>query len=189
MKKIFIITVLLALVLVTAFALTNDSSVTFKGVKDKFEFLPGSEYSDSDLFSNFKNVMPGDELQQTVHVKNGQSKKVKLYMRAEGASEEDIDFLNQLHLTVTSKEKTIFDAPAGERAQLTENTLLGYLSSNGEVELTVNLIVPIDMGNEYMNRIGTVPWTFIVEEIPEIIPDPPIPLGFGLGANEGDCFN
>lgn len=165
MKKFVVI--LLALLLVCSGALAADGSVSYEGGAEKFVFLPGSEYTDSDMFDNFKDVMPGDELVQMIRVQNDTDKKVRIYMRAEGASEEDQDFLNQLHLNVESGSKEIFDAQSDETAQLTKNTLLGTFKKSGGTDLTVTLTVPADLGNEYMNRKGIVPWTFLVEEVPE----------------------
>ena len=53
---------LLALVLLAVPVLAADSSVTYQGGAEKFVFLPGSEYTDSDLFDGFKGAMPGDTL-------------------------------------------------------------------------------------------------------------------------------
>lgn len=143
------------------------ASVTYVGGAEEFVFLPGSEYSDSDMFENFKDVLPGDVITQTITVKNDTEGKVRIYMRAEPVSELDRDFLSQLALHVECKDSAIFDAAASETAQLTENTLLGTFKSQGTTQLTVTLTVPAELGNEYMGRVGTVPWTFLVEEIPE----------------------
>ena len=164
MKKIASILLCLLLLCGTALA---DASVSYEGGAEKFVFLPGSEYSDSDLFENFKGVLPGDVLTQQIRVENKTGKAVRIYMRAEGASEEDADFLSQLQLNVTSGDKEIFEAAASETAQLTENTLLGTFKKNGGTDLTVTLTVPIELGNDYMAEIGVVPWTFLVEEVPE----------------------
>ena len=71
MKKLFksgsalLLALVMALSLsVTAFA--ADSSITFKGLAEGFETQPGSEYTETDLFDNFKNVMPGDQLTETI---------------------------------------------------------------------------------------------------------------------------
>ena len=40
----------------TAFAASP--SITFKGFTSGFDFQPGSEYTETDLFNSFKNVMP-----------------------------------------------------------------------------------------------------------------------------------
>lgn len=167
MKKIMKICVALLLVagLLSASALA--SSVTYEGGAEKFVFLPGSELSASDLFENFKDVLPGDVLTQTVTVQNATSGKVRIYMRAEPVDDASRDFLSRLQLHVDCRDTAIFDAAASETAQLTENTLLGTFKKNGSTELTVTLTVPADLGNEYMGAIGIVPWTFLVEEIPE----------------------
>lgn len=143
------------------------SKVSYEGGAEKFVFLPGSEYSDSDLFESFKNVMPGDVITQRITVKNASDSRVRLYMRVDPVSEQDRDFLSRLNIQVSCKNQEIFDAAASETAQLTENTLLGTFKRAGSTELIVTLTVPIDLGNEYMNAIGTVPWTFLVEEIPD----------------------
>lgn len=164
MKKLLTLLVALVLVSSTAFAA---SSVTYEGGAEKFVFLPGSEYSDSDLFENFKGVMPGDVLTQRITVKNAADSQIRLYMRAEPVEEIHREFLSRLNLQVTCKDTEIFDAAASETAQLTENTLLGTFKRAGSTELVVTLTVPIDLGNEFMNTLGIVPWTFLVEEIPD----------------------
>ena len=164
MKKFAIVLLALLMALSSVSALAA-ASVTWVGGAEKFVFLPGSEYSDSDLFENFKGVLPGDVIQQKITVQNDTKKKVRIYMRAEPVTKADADFLSQLHLTVKAADKTIFDAPADQQDGLTKNKLLGTFKKNGKTELTVTLTVPIELGNEYMNRRGTVPWTFLVEEV------------------------
>ena len=59
MKKLSIL--LLALIMTISSALTlyaEDGSVTYKGSTKDFIFEPGSDYSVTDLFPNFKDVMP-----------------------------------------------------------------------------------------------------------------------------------
>ena len=80
-------------------------------------------------------------------------------------SEADADFLNALHMTVTAGSKEIFDAPAGVQDGLAKNVLLGSFRQGGGTELYVTLEVPIELGNEYMGRMGTVPWVFLAEEV------------------------
>lgn len=166
MMKRFAI-VLFALLWAALGASALAANVNYEGGAEKFVFLPGSEWSDTDLFENFKGVLPGDAIEQTITVRNDTKKSVRLYMRADPVSEADRDFLNRLHLTVTAGSKTLFDAPAGEQDGLAQNTLLGTFKSGGETELRVTLEVPAELGNEYMNRSGDVPWTFLAEEIDE----------------------
>lgn len=167
MKNIIKICMVLLLMVALSSSALAAASVTYVGGAEDFIFLPGSEYSDSDMFENFKGVLPGDVLTQNITVKNNTSGKVRIYMRAEPVTELDRDFLSQLKLHVECKDSAIFDAAASETAQLTNNTLLGTFKSKGSTQLTVTLAVPAELGNEYMGKVGTVPWTFLVEEIPE----------------------
>lgn len=164
MKKRSICLALLMAVLLCGSALAA-ASVSYEGGAEKFVFLPGSSLSASDLFEGFKDVLPGDVLTQTIRVQNDSASSVRIYMRADPVSAADADFLNQLHLSVTAGEKEIFDAQAGEQGGLANNTLLGTFKKSGGTDLTVTLEVPAELGNEYMDRLGTVPWTFLAEEV------------------------
>ena len=162
MKKATICLALLLVACLLGGSALAAASVSYEGGAEKFVFLPGS-----DLFENFKNVLPGDVLTQTITVRNDKDMQVRIYLRAEPVNQASEEFLSQLTLTVTCKDKDIFDAAASETAQLTKATLLGTFRKNGSTDLTVTLSVPADMGNEYMSAIGVVPWTFIAEEIPD----------------------
>ena len=180
MKKILSLLVVLVLVLSMAVPAAAAGKVTYDGDAQDFIFEPGSEHSPTDLFDEFKNVMPGDKLTQRITVKNDASKevKVKIYMRSLGAHEDSVEFLSKLHLTVAAvgaeETRYMFDAAANETDGLTDWVLLGTLYSGGEVELEVTLEIPLDLGNEFQHAIGYLDWQFMVEEF-EIEPDDPEP--------------
>lgn len=181
MKKILALLTAFVIVLSCALpAFAENGKVTYSGDAQKFIFEPGGTLSLTDLFPNFKGVMPGDELSQQITVKNEASNKVKvkIYIRSLGYSGGSEEFLSELGLKVKTSEENkmayMFDAAANESAQLTDWVCLGTLYSGGEVNLDVTLSVPTSLSNEFQSQVGYLDWEFMVEEFP-IDPDDPKP--------------
>lgn len=178
-KRIFSILLVAAMLLATPVHADN-GQVIYDGLAQQFIFQPGSELSLTDLFPNFKGVMPGDSLTQQITVRNDASHdvKVKIYIRSLGAHEESAEFLSYMSLQVKKSDENemayMFDAAANETAQLTDWVCLGMLYSGGEVNLDVILHVSNQMGNEFQNYAGYLNWEFMVEEFP-VEPDDPVP--------------
>lgn len=169
-----ILTVLCAAVLlVSSFSLTvfaDDANVTYNGNAGDLIFEPGSKHSPTDLFANFKNVVPGASLTQKITVSNKADNKVKvkIYLRSLGSTDEKYnEFLNQMTLTVTKDTETpMFDAAADKTAGLTDWVCLGTLYSGGSLDLNVTLDVPTTMDNTFQKQIGKIKWQFVAEEYP-----------------------
>ena len=174
-KRLFAMIMVLVFCLSLAPAALADSSVTYKGQAEKFVFAPGSDYSPTDLFENFKGVMPGDTLTQKIDVRNAAENnvKVKLYIRALGAHPDSEEFLSQMTLNVKDeKGSELFDAPADQTAQLSDWVCLGTFYSGAAVTLDVTLNVPITMGDDFQEAVGYLDWEFMVEEFPIEDDDP-----------------
>lgn len=182
MKKIITLFVVLIVVLSSVLPVyAAEGKVTYRGNAGNVVFEPGSEHSLTDLFPNFKDIMPGDTLTQKITVKNNADNKVKvkIYLRSLGAHEDSAEFLSQLGLKVSKSEENemayMFDAAANETAQLTDWVCLGTLYSGGEVSLDVTLTVPVELDNEFQNKIGYLDWEFRIEEYPVEEDDPKPP--------------
>ena len=103
------------------------------------------------------------------------------------------NFLAQLSMKVYQGEKVLFEASPDELGGLDENVLLGELRQGETATLTVELSIPIELGNEYASRVGEVDWVFSVEalydpeEEPEgsesSVPDSIPAVGGGTGDN------
>ena len=182
MKKCF--SLFFAWILLLSCALPTfaaEANVTYLGKSKDLIFAPGSEFSPTDLFPNFKDVMPGDSITQQITVKNDASRqvKVKIYIRALGAHAESVDFLSKLRLRVEkSQDNTMaymFDAFSHETAQLSDWVCLGTLYSGGKVNLNVVLDVPVELDNTYQKQIGYLDWEFMIEEyaVESTDPQPP----------------
>lgn len=164
---------------VTAFAASP--SITFEGFSNGFDFQPGSEYTETDLFGSFKNVMPGDTVTETITFTNSADDCdfVNLYMRAEAHDETDnplspkvaeketvvtmTEFLSKLSMKVYNGTELIYDASPDQLDGLKSNKLLGTFRTGETATLKVELSVPIELDNKYANRVGEVDWIFHVE--------------------------
>ncbi len=78
------------------------------------------------------------------------------------------DFLAQLTLTVETEDGEVLNAIPENANDLMEGIYLGKFYKGDEIELTLTLKVPIDMGNEYANRVGEIDWVFTAEHFNDI---------------------
>ena len=164
----------------TAMAAKTDPMLVIHGLagdEDSVEWVNTNDTQD--LFANFKGVMPGDEISQTIYVQNSWNNKdyIRLSMiavlhDAEGnpISEEVMaalkadernemaselaymhDFLHQLTLTVTAGEETIYE---GHPDELTEGFEDGEGYSFGKIRAgnTVKLDVTLSVPKEMGNE-------------------------------------
>lgn len=201
------LTMIVALVLVVALAAglgiwatgeTNVPTVTYYDGSDgngaRFTFTHTGDGSDTNLFPNFSNCMPGDSLKQTIRVqadrKNG-VQGAKIYLRAEingdasakeGSAITYNDVLDHIGMTVSkngvviasSKTAKLFnqlDAAKG----LKSNVFIAEVSPKTDpVDLDVTIDVDPAMGNAFQEAAALITFVFSVEDNEP--PKPPLEL-------------
>ena len=154
------------------------ATVVYTGQRTEFVFAPGSDWSETDLFTGFKDVMPGDKIRQDILFTNEAEDCdfVRLYLKAVPRSQEEMpmtmdmitvgtDLLSKLRLKVYQGDKLLSDATADDAGGLTEFVPLGTFRKGQQTKLTAELEVPIELDNEYANCLGQIDWIFKVEAL------------------------
>lgn len=179
----FFLTLLLVLTLATSAMAAP--TVTYVGGAERYIDIPGG-----DLFSDFKDVMPGNSITQQITVKNDTDADIKVSLRSLGADEAAKALLSQMTLKVQSKDGTEFLNETELLLGADEWKPLGTIpAGKDEIVLDLTLEVPVTMGNEFQNMSGTITWEFAVEEIPEPTTEPTDPSDSSDGIPTGDNSN
>lgn len=159
---------------------TTATAVTFTGGDEDFVFHPES----TDLFANFKNLLPGETRSQTIEVKSTfQSKEgVEIFLRAEMteqslATPETRALVNALlyeYATIIITDESgqiiysgpIWGAPDSHAAapdSMGNDISLGIFAAGEGKKLNVQLQLDPTMGNEYMELWGLIKWVWSAE--------------------------
>ena len=185
MRRFLNLFVTLLVVLALATSAMAASTVTYKNGAENYIDVP-----DGDLFSSFKDVMPGDTLTQQITVKNDTDADIKVSLRSLGADEAAKALLSQMTLTVQSKDGAEFLNETELLLGSDEWKPLGTIpAGKDEVVLDLTLEVPVTLGNEFQDASGTITWEFAVEEIPEPTTEPTDPSDSSDGIPTGDNSN
>lgn len=198
------LTMIVALVLVVALAAglgiwatgeTNVPTVTYydgsDGTNAHFTFTHTGKGSDTNLFPNFSNCMPGDSLTQTIRVqadsKNG-VQGAKIYLRAEidgnASAKEDSaisynDVLDHIGMTVSKNGVVIASSKTAkffsqlDAADDKSNVFIAEVSPKTDpVDLDVTIDVDPAMGNAFQEAAAHITFAFSVED--NELPPPPL---------------
>ena len=135
--------------------------------------LPFAGNRNVDLFTDFKEVMPGDSRTQTIKVraKNLTSDYVTLSLRTEpvqpGESEDpaqaNADYEALLSSPYVSLEVYV-DGVLKDRDSLAKGVVLGSFSEGQARTVTVQLNIGVEAGNELRALAGMIDWVFTAEE-------------------------
>ncbi len=147
-----------------------ESKVVLEGTGDLVS-IPGN-----DLFTELKDMMPGDVGTQEILLHNEYNKRVRLYLKTEAAnflSQEKREISERLLDAMTLK--LVLKAPGGQESVLYEGKAsgpeagkeisLGTYSKGAKGTITATLTIPATLGNEFQDAQGKVKWTFYCKEV------------------------
>ena len=137
------------------------STVQYEGGAENFVFYTANN---TDLFSDFKSMMPGDTRATDITVKNIASEYdyVKIFLRAESSTSSD-SLLSRLTLNLYRDGELISTSPASDPGSLLENYELGTFYPGDETLLTVELSAPLTLGNNFQDADEEIRWLFSAE--------------------------
>lgn len=169
LKKISILFVMIMMIVPTI-KITNAQStgVTFQGEAEKF-VLVNSE--DGDLFSDFKDIYPGETKKQTITLSNKDYRELRFYMSAKvlDAFGNDIADSMVYDIDFLVNGQSVFAGMIGGQDEvglkaMEDNFLIATLAQDEEATLDIVLTADGDvMDNDYQNSVGLVQLNFSVE--------------------------
>lgn len=128
-----------------------------------FLFNPAS----TDLFQNFKGMMPGDEKTQSIIIQNTCADRTITMYISEEIKDEYKDLLDHMHIKFdiiqNGASKTLADVRASDDSQL-KDVVIGTFQPREKGELKVTLSVDPLTGNKYQNASGWITLIFKVIE-------------------------
>lgn len=158
------------------------TKVTFVGGTTEFVFDPDT----TDLFANFKSLLPGETRSQTIEVSNTFEidTGVEIFLRAEDINQSfaddsaTLELVNKLLrefavLKVTDENgNVIYNGPVwGEPyseqdapLSMSYDISLGMFATGESKKLTLQLGLSKEMDNEYQNLIGLIKWVWIAQD-------------------------
>lgn len=152
---------------------SKDTSVTYRGRERGFDI----DVSKTDLFANFKDLLPGCGRSQKIVLKNDSGEAAEIFLRAEAAdqekmSEEQLNRVNQLLQKYALIELRVGDRVlysgsvsgnlTGGGSTMKEDISLGLYPAGQTGAITVRLSLDPEMDNQFLSLTGKVRWVFTV---------------------------
>ena len=191
-----VFSLLLAILIIVGMSTVAFADSKIIVAEDKSIIFESGGSQTNDLFGSFKGIMPGDVLIEeiTVENRNVEFNFIQTYLRAILNDENDnpinddvlyqiqedirnngpqtdteymFDFLSKLSMKVWNGSELIYESSPDELDGLSDNVYLGTLQQGETLLLKEELEVPIELDNEYMDRIGEVDWVFSYEGFEE----------------------
>lgn len=165
----------------------GQTKVYFIDPETEFTFEPAT----TDLFANFKELIPGETRVQEISVQNKWTETVEIYLKADFveqdlATPENIALANRMlqeYAQVTISRGTTlvyaggiwgnYPSEATGANSMRAYISLGNFAAGESKELTVTLTLSADLDNTYQNLWGKIKWWFLAyDDTPDETPAP-----------------
>lgn len=166
----------ITVVILSVFLLTTSVSfgaespkITYDGQHHEF-IMKNMEHSD--LFVNFKSLMPGDKVTQDISI---QTKNIKQETTLLLKSEYDQKFkknLEKLQVHIEKNGKIISSS-----FSINEPIVIGKFKKDSLSNIKVVLEVPVSVTEQITDEKYHIKWTFIAQEDGEIVAEDPVQTG------------
>lgn len=154
----------------------QDTEVIFQGEKKGFSFST----AESDLFANFKNLVPGCSRTQNIQIKNQSEKSVEISLYAEVTeqdkiSQEEQELLDKIlnkeaQIVVRNGKEILYKGPVSGNPSRKKNSMgernkisLGKFSAGSEKNLIVELSLSPMLEHSNEKLTGRIDWIFCAE--------------------------
>ena len=158
MKRLAIIILLLSVLLMfflgekLIFANTTIPTICYDGIQKEISFINDNN---TDLFSDLKEIMPGDIKEQNILFKlRNVKKETKIFLKIDGNPENELPKNISIRVLKDNQELS----KKGEYIEL------GTFSENKEINLKVVVEVPKEVGNKIEDISQHIEWKFFVQE-------------------------
>lgn len=149
----------------------DPTRVVYLGQEDGFDIASEK----TDLFSGFKNLLPGCARTQKIYIENASDETVEIFLRADAAdqermSEEQLKLVKKMleeHavIQIVQGKEVLYEGPVsgnlnGSRDTMKKEISLGSFQPHNTEELKVRLSMAPEMDNEFLELSGKVKWIF-----------------------------
>lgn len=115
-----------------------------------------------DFFSNWSDIMPGDELDGELTIENRMKIPVELYFDMENSGEQEL--LDMMDITIKNGKDVVYDGPLS--GSVKPEVLLKRYQTGESTTFTYHLSVSPEITNTHALSEFTSMWTFSAKEIP-----------------------
>lgn len=118
-----------------------------------------------DFFSNLGTAMPGEELSDTVEIRNTTETEAEFFFRTqmpEEISEEEKDLLQKFRMIILLGDRVLYSGKLYSEELEKEEISLGILRPGEKSNLYFALCLPAELKNSYARRQSSVNWIFSV---------------------------